>query len=203
MEPSRVSAVEQRNFLLSCATWQDGLLQSYRSLHLTIQGFLVASGAAVLAVQLTGAVQEVSARLLANLVFNAMFTLLVIFLHWLQRKTSTELRGAIESRAQDINFWHQQVILSENALNPDQRSFTYFKMWQQARRGSVEHLLPELLPPEGIDEKKAAGLIGKGLGHTRRVLDLNLFHRMQALWNGMLAASLGITLWFVFLLIRT
>ena len=192
----KATDIEQRNFLLACAAWQDTLLQSYRTLHVTIQGFLVAAGSAVLAVQLTGAVQDQNDRLLTNSVFNLLFTGLLAFLFWLQRKTSSELKGVVESRASDINHWHQRVILSENSLDPEQRVFTYFKMWQQAKRASVDHLLQRFLPVNGISEQDAEQLIGKGIGHTRRVLDVNLFQRLQWLWIAIITASFGVTAWF-------
>lgn len=190
------SETDQRAFLLACAAWQDTLLQSYRALHVTIQGFLIASGAAVLAVQLTGAVQEHGNVKLNNAIFNLLFTMLLFFLHWLQKKTTTEFKGVIESRAQDINHWHLQVILSENLFEPSQRAFTYFKMWQHAKRASVEHLMPRFLPSGGISEDDAVTLVGKGLGHTRHVVDINLFERLQLVWITVVATSAGITVWF-------
>lgn len=190
------SYVEQREFLLAAAAWQETLLQSYRSLHVTIQGFLIAASSAVLAVQLTGAVQEQSARPLAAALFNVVFTALLAFLFWLQRKTAFELKDVVESRASDINHWHRATILAENELESSQRAFTYFKMWQHAHRADVKHLLPRYLAEEGVSEEAVDELIGKGLGHTRRVLDVNLFERMHLLSQGTLLASAGITSWF-------
>jgi hypothetical protein len=190
------SFVEQRDFLLAAAAWQETLLQSYRSLHVTIQGFLIAASSAVLAVQLTGAVQEQSARPLAAALFNVVFTALLAFLFWLQRKTAFELKGVVESRASDINHWHRATILAENELESSQRAFTYFKMWQHAHRADVKHLLPRYLAEEGVSDEAVDELIGKGLGHTRRVLDVNLFERMHVLSQGTLLASAAITSWF-------
>ena len=190
------SSTEHRAFLLAASAWQETLLQSYRSLHVTIQGFLIAASAAVLAVQLTGAVQEQSTRPLTSALFNVAFTALLAFLFWLQRKTTVELRGVVESRAADINHWHKATMLAENELESSQRAFTYFKMWQHAHRADVKHLLPRYLPEEGISEAAVDELIGKGLGHTRRVLDVNLFVRLHALSQGILLASGAVTLWF-------
>lgn len=191
------SFVEHRAFLLAAVAWQDSLLQSYRSLHVTIQGFLLAASSAVLAVQLTGAVQEQAQRPLSAALFNVMFTLLLGFLFWMQYKTSSEFRGVVESRSADLDHWHTATMLAENELEASQRAFTYFKMWQHAKRADVQHLLPRYLPDEGIEEEKVRELIGKGLGHTRRVLDVNLFVRLKVLSLGILLASLLITAWFV------
>jgi hypothetical protein len=187
----------QRDFLLACAAWQDSLLQSYRTFHVTIQGFLLAAGAAVLAVQLTGAIQEQASVLLAAAVFNALFTALLGFLFWLQRKTSNELRHVVDARCQDVDFWHRKIIQSESGLDSSQRTFTEFKVWQQARRASVDHLVPRFPAAQGISVDDTNELIGKGLGHTREALDINLFGRLQWLWNALLASSVGTTSWFV------
>lgn len=197
------SFVEQREFLIAAVAWQETLLQSYRSLHVTIQGFLLAASSAVLAVQLTGAVQEQASRPLAAAMFNVIFTALLAFLFWIQHKTSKELKGVVESRAADLDHWHRTVILAENELEASQRAFTYFKMWQHAKRADVQHLLPRYLAEEGISDAAAQELIGKGLGHTRRVLDVNLFARLNVLSQGILAASVAITLWFVVVWWRT
>ena len=192
----RASATEQREFLLTAAAWQDSLLQNYRRLHVTIQGFLIATGAAVLAVQLTGAVQGQTTQFLTNALFNSAFSFLVVFLFWLQHKTASDLKGVIQSRAEDVSHWHRITILIENEIEPSQRAFTYFKMWQQAQRKSVDHLLSKYLPDEGLSEERAVELVGKGIGHTRLVLDFNLFERLQWLWIGILIISIGVTGWF-------
>jgi hypothetical protein len=195
------SPVEQRQFLLAGAAWQETLLQSYRTLHVTIQGFLITAGAAVLAVQLTGAIQDNASqqettRQVINIAFNVVFTTVLFLLFWLQRKTAVELQGIVQSRAVDINHWHWVTIMSENELVPEQRAFTYFKMWQHAHRADVKHLLPKYLPEKGISEEHAEELIGKGLGHTRNVLDISLFDRLQKIWWMVVVSSTTITLWF-------
>ena len=199
----KAKPIEQRGYYLAAATWQDTLLQSYRTFHVTIQGFLVAAGVTVLSVQLTGAVQSVTperienAKLIADVVFNGLFTGLIALLFWLQHRLTVELSGIVANRAQDIDYWHKLTMLVENDFDVDQRAFTYFKMWQQAKRSSVEHLLPKYLPDEGISPEAAAELIGKGLGHTRQVLDVNLFRRLQILWRAILGTSTVIGIWFL------
>lgn len=195
------SPAAQRDFLLAAAAWQDSLLQGYRGLHVTIQGFLIATGSAVLAVQLTGAVQDSPAgqsfaTLLTNALFNFAFTALLLGIFVLQRVTTLRLKQVIESRAEDVNHWHRKVMLAENALPAGQRAFTEFKLWQHARRADVTHLLGTYLPDEGLTETRADELIGKGLGHTRRVIDVNLFRHLQWMWWVILASTCTITGWF-------
>lgn len=190
--------VDQRGFLLSCAVWQDGLLQSYRTLHLTIQGFLIAAGAAVLAVQLSAAIQvQQSPPTPSGAAFSLLYTCLIGFLVWLQRITSVELKRVIESRARDIDYWHRLLILSENSLAAENRAFTSFKVAQQAKRAEVGHLPIDATPASGMTDERAKQLIEKGLSHTRNALDVNLFRRLIYLWISLLTASAAVSVWFL------
>lgn len=196
MVKEETSIAEHRAFLLAAVAWQETLLQSYRSLHVTIQGFLLASSSAVLAVQLTGAVQEQTSKPIIVFVFNLIFSALLGLLFWLQSRTAKELRGIVESRAADINHWHMELMFSENELNPSKRAFTYFKTWQHAHRADVTHVLPNYLPEAGLTPEKAEELISKGLGHTRKILDVSLFDRLHLLCLGILLTSWSVTIWF-------
>jgi hypothetical protein len=195
--------VEQRNFYLAASAWQDSLLQSYRTFHVTIQGFLITAGMTVLSVQLTGAVQGAAPEVLSNLklaldvIFNAFYGMLLSLLYWLQRRLTDELSGVAANRALDVNHWHLLTIMIENDLDVEQRSFTYFKMWQQAKRQDVQHLLSKYTLGGGITLQQAEELIGKGLGHTRYVLDVNLFKRLNTLWLAVLATTYFIGVWFL------
>ena len=199
----QATPVEQRQFLLTAAAWQDTLLQSYRSLHVTMQGSLVTAWVIVLAVQLTGAVQyasietPLSSHYLSDIFFNGIFTALLVFLFWFQRKTALKLKGVVKSRTGDIDYWHRIIIMSENEFEPSQRAFTSFKTWQHAHHGDIEPLMPKFMPQEGIGEELAAELIGKGFGHTRQVLDIRLLEHLQYAWWVILFASVITTLWFV------
>jgi hypothetical protein len=194
----QASGAEQREFLLAASAWQETLLQSYRSLHVSIQGFLMAASAAIFAVQLTGVVQHQGGQPLVGAVINVAFTALLACVYWLQRETASELQGVVASRAADIDHWHMRTMLAENELEPMQRAFTYFKMWQHGQRADVTHLLPTYLPDDGISEQKAEELIRKGQRHTRDVLDVNLFARLRLLAQGILVASALTAAWFVY-----
>lgn len=193
---TEADAIEQRGFLLTAAAWQDSLLQSYRVLHVTIQGFFIASGAALLAIQLTGAVQQQTPAP-KDFLFGLIFTFFIGFLFWLQRKTANEMQGVIKGRAADINHWHMEVMLLENSFPTAQRSFTYFKIWQHFQRTEITDSIRDLyLREEGISKENVLVLITKGEGHTRGVLDEALFNRMQRLWVLVLAASFLVTGYF-------
>lgn len=193
---SSKSPPDQRMFLLASAQWQDSLLQSYRILHVTIQGFLMTTGAAVLAVQLTSAMQKNDAHPIQTAVFSTIFSFLIGILFWIQRDTAIELGRVVNSRAEDVNHWHRLIILCENDLAPRQRSFTIFKRWQQLHRVDLDEVENEYSADFIATPEYASKLIAKGLGHTRQVLDKNLFVRIQRLWIVLIIASVGISLWF-------
>ncbi len=188
---------DERMFLLAGAQWQDSLLQSYRMLHITIQGFLFTSGSAVLAVQLTSAIQRSDAHLVQVACFSTMFSILIGALYWIQRRTAIELRRVVDNRAEDVNHWHRLVILSENGFQPQQRPFTVFKRWQQLQRADLEEVVREYSATFVATPEYAKKLVEKGLGHTREVLDRNLFDRLSRLWVLLIASSIALSLWFI------
>lgn len=187
---------DERMFLLAAAQWQDSLLQSYRMLHVTIQGFLLAAGVAVLAVQLTSAIQTTGNNPVQVAVFSTLFSLLIVTLLVLQRKTAAELKHVVDNRAEDVNHWHRLIVVSENGFPHQQRPFTVFKRWQQLHRADLGEIEREYPSSFEATSEYASKLISKGLGHTREVIDRNLFDRVHRLWILLACSSAGMSLWF-------
>jgi hypothetical protein len=185
---SKVTSVEQRNFLIAAVAWQETLLQSYRALHVTIQGLLIATGTAVLAIQLAGAAPASSGRPWLTAFSNLFITVLMACLYWLQRRTGRDFQQVVTNRATDIDHWHRETILVENELESPRRAFTSFKVWQHAHRGDTSHLSPRYLS-DSMHPDIADELVEHGLGHTRRVVDVNLFKHLHYFSLGMLIAS--------------
>lgn len=164
-----------RGFLIDAIAWQETLLQSYRSLHVTIQSILLAVGVGVAIAALTVAPwPDLSA---VSLVCAVLLSCLAA----LQQFSASAFSGVVTARGQDINWWHEQLILAESGLAPDARLFTKFKIHQQCRRRNAQHLEDLFLQarPIAIDPSV---LIGKGLGHTRRVIDRQLFRSISLIW---------------------
>lgn len=160
------------DYLIQAASWQDSLLQSYRSLHLTFQSILLAIGIGLLIaiISFEFGIQT----------FIATTVLLAIWM--LQVYIARRMRIIVLNRGEDVNFWHRAIILAEQELPSQQRFFTNFKIHQQARRKDATHLQEMFLSDKKIDAAQADILIEKGLGHTRRVVDEQLFKAISWLW---------------------
>ncbi len=192
-----VTPVEQRAFLIAAVAWQESLLQSYRSFHLTIQGFFIAAGAVVLAVQLSGTGQQ-QIPTVKDVISNLIFTLIVGLLFLLEYTTAVDFKRVVQSRGKNINHWHKELMMLENQLVPLQRSFTFFKTWQRSKQETINDDDQKMyLGAEGVTEDKAKELISTDVGHTRQVLDGALFNRLQLVWYFLLFFSSPVTFYFI------
>lgn len=159
-------------FILNGAILQDTLLQSYRSFHLILQSIFVAVGAG-LSIAILSFERPVQAYL-ALIILAAIFTLSIYLL--------LRMRKIIVERGNDVNYWHRELIKAERSHTSIERFFTRFKIHQQARRRDVQHLEQLFLSDQEISDSDIDQLIQKGLGHTRRVIDLWLFLGLGIIW---------------------
>lgn len=170
---------EDRNYLIQAAAWQETLLQAYRSLHVTIQSILLAVGVGLTVASLTiGNYPKVSPSVV-------VCTVLLTTIACLHMFSSRAFSGVVHARGEDINWWHCEIIRKEHNLPPEIRYFTKFKIHQQARRKDVTHLEKIYLTPTTettLTDDQILELIGKGLGHTRRVIDQQLFNWINKIW---------------------
>lgn len=173
-----------RDFLFEGAIWQETLLQSYRSFHLTLQSILLATGIGLLVMLVTNddCSRQWRIIVIAGLIF--VFALVQTFV-------TSGIRKTVVERGDDISYWHRGIISDENTLPGDMRHFTHFKIHQQARRENVSHLESLVdnnnpLAPEDINT-----LIGKGIGQTRLVVDKILFRWISVVWVIILVADIA------------
>lgn len=159
-------------YLLDAAAWQDSLLQSYRSLHITIQSILLAISAGLLVAAVS--IEDLWGSLVA------VGVLVVIWLF--QRFTATKFRAIVRSRGEDINFWHRELLFAEQSLPAQVRYFTKFKVYQKLHRTGSEHLATRFLSEEPLSVDEITQLVEKGLGHTRFAVDEQLFERLARIW---------------------
>ncbi|GLX85323.1 hypothetical protein tloyanaT_15750 [Thalassotalea loyana] len=165
-----MSHQENKSYIMNAVAWQDTLLQSYRSLHITIQSILLAISVA-LAVTALSLNEFPSFTLVSGICVVIHLTILV-----LQRYSTSKFSGVVTARGNDINWWHKELLKVEHNSPPDERFFTKFKVHQQARRHNFLHLEQLFLQSSGdLTENDIDTLIGKGIGHTRRVIDQQLF----------------------------
>lgn len=159
-------------YLLDAAAWQDSLLQSYRSLHMTIQSILLAISAGLL----------VAAVSISDL-FGSLVAVVVLTVIWLfQRYTTTRFKAIVQSRGADVNFWHREILFAEQALPVQFRYFTKFKVYQRLHRSGSAHLTAGLLSEQPLTVEEVTQLVEGGLAHTRFAIDEQLFERLASIW---------------------
>jgi hypothetical protein len=176
-------------YLLSAAAWQDSLLQSYRTLHLTFQSILLAIGIGL--VVAIGAFTGKVPTIVSTGIFVGIFILHFISVRW--------FKSIVVHRGNDINFWHKAIILAENELPKDERYFTTFKVYQKLHRQDNANLQSRFLTDNRISSEDADLLIEKGLGHTRRVIDQQLFAFISWIWALLLLAVVFIVVFQFFI----
>ena len=165
------------SYLLTGAAWQETLLQSYRSLHITIQSILLAIGIGLTVASLT--ISTYPSDSLLIIIIACILTCVA----GLQIYSTQKFRGVVSARGADINWWHKEIIRKENDCDSKSRFFTKFKIHQQARRKDVSHLEKIFISSnEKLTEEQIDELIGKGLGHTRMVIDQQLFVWISRIW---------------------
>lgn len=169
-----------RDFLLDAAAWQDSLLQSYRSLHMTLQSILLAISAGLLVAVIS-----------IDSFWGSLAAALVLIVIWLfQRFTTSRFKGIVHSRGEDVNFWHREIILAERPLPPHERHFTRFKVYQKQHRHDADDLVATFLSDQSVAADDVTRLIEKGLGHTRLAVDQQLFERLAWIWRVFVASSI-------------
>jgi len=87
------------------------------------------------------------------------------------------LNKLIKARSTDVNYFHRQIIEEETSLPSNEQVLTAFKVYQKFGEGDSKTKQISL-----IDESVRKGLIEKGRGHTRMILERNLFWGLLLLW---------------------
>lgn len=162
-------------YLLQGAVWQDGLLQSYRLIYLTLQAIFLATatGLSVLLFQIETPLKLKFA--LAGLIVLIVVSVVVLIL----------MCRVVLARGEDVSYWHCELVKAEQGLPPDERYFTLFKLHQRIRRKRVEDLKELFLAghPRTLKEAEIQRLIGRGLSHTRKILDVILSSAILLMWG--------------------
>jgi hypothetical protein len=155
----------------------DSLLQSYRSFHLTLQSFFIAIGAGLVVAMFGFDNPSLTIVAFPILIVVIIIAILMLFL----------MHRIIISRGKDVSWWHSQIIDAENDLNSEKRCFSSFK-FQQKKHRKKRKKTPEVeelekkFRKEKLSQDDIDILIGTGLGHTRKVLDLGLFVGIFIIW---------------------
>jgi hypothetical protein len=107
------------------------------------------------------------------------------------------MKKIMKYRGIDVSWWHGRIIKAENALNPNKRCFTKFKFEQKKHRkknrdnSAFDELEKKFFGKEMPSDEDIKTLIGEGLGHTRKILDLGLFVWFLIIWILLLIIGIG------------
>lgn len=168
-EGDRPKLIARRDALLQMAVWQDSLLQSYRSINVTLQSVLLI----VLGVLLDFPGKDSSDLLVfVSLCIAALVFLLALF-------SNDNLQKVINARGRDVSYVHREICLSERYLPREDRLFTRFKIEQSANANLINEQKARFLSDNHASEADIETLIDGRLGFARRVIDRNLFNGMQ------------------------
>ena len=152
------------------ANYQDNLLQAYRSFHLTIQSILIAIGAGLSIATLT---IDYNLNKIFSYLLLCVISVLGIYLLLTMRKL-------INARAEDVDYFHNQIIEFENSCPPDQQVLTSFKIFQKFNRNKTN--INEYFKIYELTDITRKELTEKGKGHTRQLLDKYLFFGFYIVW---------------------
>ncbi|MDZ7847384.1 MAG: hypothetical protein U5L96_11770 [Owenweeksia sp.] len=134
------------------AQYQDNLLQAYRSYHLITQSILIAIGSGLsVAIISTGDFTE----FLTTYVLLFLITGLGIYLLY-------KLRKLISARAEDVDYFHNQIIDFEQSLDKQDRTLTAFKVYQKFNRQQTN--IKEYFSEFDINAEAICQLTEKGKG---------------------------------------
>jgi hypothetical protein len=103
------------------------------------------------------------------------------------------MRKLINARAEDVDYFHNQIIEHEKSFPKDEQILTAFKVYQKFNRDRTN--IAEYFQNFEITDSIRNQLTEKGKGHTRRLLDKYLFFGFFVVW----ACFHLVTLWTILL----
>ncbi|AWZ02772.1 MAG: hypothetical protein NXH87_14640 [Rhodobiaceae bacterium] len=159
----------RRDALLQMCIWQDHLLQSYRSINLMLQSFLLIVLAALVAIPSVLDFDQSAIFHLLTVVAAFPVTGVIWF-------TNSKIQEIILARGGDVSYVHKRVVRVENTLPVADRVFTEFKIVQGGHGDFTREEAEKLfLSDQSVTVEDVEKLITGRLGFARRVIDRNLF----------------------------
>lgn len=170
--------MDKMDTLWKGAAYQDHLLQSYRHFHLTMQTILIAAGAGLC----------LAAIALPEYYYHLVYILLIA-ISALGIYVLVTMSKLIKARAEDVDYYHQQIINEEKILPKEQQVLTAFKVYQKFSRDRVRsnEFFASFLVTEAIRNQ----LTEKGEGHTRQILDVYQFRGYYMVWFTFHVVAIG------------
>ncbi len=156
--------------LWQAALYQDKLLQSYRSFHFSFQSIFIAIGTCLsIAVLFFDNPLQIwlSYCLLVAICAHAWYLLVA-------------MNKLIKARAEDVDYFHLQIIEYEKTLPKQDQVLTDFKVYQKFGRDQLN--ITEFTADFKITAAIRNQLIEKRTGHARQLLDDRINLGFQLVW---------------------
>jgi hypothetical protein len=168
------------NYLASHSRNLEALLQTYRQLDLTLQSVFLVMGSFLLS------------HILESELRTALFVeVLLISLSVFSFSVMWRFQKVILARGDDVNWWHRKIVKAEQALHPEERTFTQFKIHQSKNLFPPEYLNRFLDPADNISNADIEILLNADLALIRKVINTYILSGMRLLWIFMLILSAG------------
>ncbi len=170
------------NYLASHSRNHESLLQSYRQMDLTIHSVFLILAVFVLARILEATTFVVAIALEAVLVSMAVYSNIVM----------RSFRRVINTRGEDVNWWHKEMVRAEQEFPQEERAFTRFKLYQCSRPGEATY---ESIMKSGnnLSDTDIQLLLDADLKYVRRIINSSIYRVINGMWVILLALSvLGI-----------
>jgi hypothetical protein len=166
------------NYLASHTRNYEALLQTYRQINLTTQSVFLILGTFLLSNIL--AEDRIQIMLFWGILL-IVLTLFSVIVMWRFHKV-------IVARGEDVNWWHERMIETEEFLPSEERTFTNFKLYQSRDTISTQVLnsFHEKLTSEEIHL-----LLGTDLDKIRNVINSYILRGMVYLWISLNIISAG------------
>ncbi|GAB1449674.1 hypothetical protein MASR2M44_27030 [Bacteroidota bacterium] len=149
----------QLSLLWQASSYQENLLQGYRKLF-----YMFMSAQLIGACILAGL-----ASMYHNTYHSLSIAMLLLALCLFSYFMLKHFQKLIQSRANDVNELHVQLLQAEQSYPESERIFTRFKCFQKAKGSAIE--LEKLTSLKPLSQEDIKALIQKEKGHSRMELD--------------------------------
>jgi hypothetical protein len=158
----------------------EALLQTYRQINLNIQSVFLVLGTFLM----TRILETDSMR--TAIFFEVILASLTVF----SSVVMWRFRQVIVARGQDVNWWQREIIKAEQALPPEERRFTHFKIHQSEHSISAEKASRFLAPENHVSWDEIQELLNAELDQIRNIINTYILRGIQFIWGVLLIISI-------------
>jgi hypothetical protein len=162
----------------------EALLQTYRQINLNIQSVFLVLGTFLM----TRILETDSMR--TAVFFEVILVSLTVF----SNVVIWRFKQVITARGKDVNWWQREIIMAEQALPPEERRFTNFKIHQSAHVMNEERASRFLAPESHPTWDDIQELLNAELDQIRKIINTYILRGMQYIWGILIVISIAATL---------